>query len=174
MYKAKFRTAYLQRELPIDAVVVAGDPLEVGEVVVVNHAANGLAVVKAVSANTLDEAVSMATHIVAQSDQTLEYGHVPVEDRDYRYNPEVVATIEGADPLPNFDGFYDSVQALNTAMGNGTNGHTALVKSSEGVYTKYSSNGTTYSNSNVTATIKKVALFAIVDKNDVVIYDDEA
>ena len=28
-------------------------------------------------------------YIVAQSDQTMEYGHVPVEMRDYRYDDKV-------------------------------------------------------------------------------------
>lgn len=37
-----------------------------------------------------------ATHIVAQSDQTLGYGHVPVEDRDYRYDPTVKGTVTAA------------------------------------------------------------------------------
>lgn len=174
MYKAKFKTAYLQREVPIDAVVVAGDPLEVGEVVVVTAGSTGDYLVQAVSANTVEAAKTAATHIVAQSDQTLEYGHVPVEYRDYKYSNEVVATIAGATPLPDFDGFFETAQALNAAMGNGTNGHTALVKVSEGVYTKYSSNGTAYSNANVTATTKKVALFAMINKDDVEVYDDEA
>lgn len=170
MYKAKFKTAYLQREIPMDAVVTGGDPLVVGEVVTVDDRYDGTpVVVKAVSANTLAE----ATHIVAQSDMTMEYGHVPVENRDYRYSPEVLATIEGADPLPNFDGFFESVQALTTAMGNGTDGHTALVKI-DGNYTKFSSNGSAYSNSNAIATVKKVALFKITNKDDVVIYDAEA
>lgn len=171
MYKAKFKTAYLQREIPMDAVVTGGDPLVVGEVVTVEDGGDGSPVlVKEVSANSLSEAIEKATHIIAQSDMTMEYGHVPVENRDYRYSPEVLATIEGANPLPNFDGFFESAQALTSAMGNGTNGHTALVKTDEH-YTKYSSNGTAYSNTNVIATVKKVALFKITNKDDVVIYN---
>lgn len=172
MYKAKFKTAYLQREVPIDAVVVGADPLEVGEVVKVTYGSTGDALVEAVSANSIDEAVDAATHIIAQSDQTLEYGHIPVEDRDYKYSDAVVATISGASPLPNFDGFYESAAALNSAKGNGTNGHTALVKVGEGKYTKYSSNGTAYSNANVPATTKKVALFTIIDKHDIIVYNE--
>ena len=172
MYKAKFRTAYDQREIPVSAVVVAGDPLEVGQVVTVDFYQDGLAVVEAVSANTVGEAKELGTHIIAQSDQTMEYGHIPVEDRDYRYNPEVKASIDGVDPLANFDGFYDSLDAATTELGNGTSGHTILVKLN-GKYTKYTSNGSTWSNSNVIAEIKKVALFAIVE-NDVIVYDDEA
>lgn len=173
MYKAKFKTAYLQREIPIDAVVVGGDPLVVGEVLVVDFAANGLAIVQAVSANSVEEAADKATHILAQSDQTMSYGHIPVENRDYRYSPEVAVTVVGDNALPNFDGFYDSLDELNSALGNGVSGHTALVKHN-GEYNKYTSNGNTWSNSNVVAGIKKVAVFAIVDKTDVVIYDAEA
>ena len=34
-------------------------------------------------------AVAVGDYIIAQSDQTMGYGHVPVEDRDYRYSDEV-------------------------------------------------------------------------------------
>lgn len=60
-----------------------------------------------------------ATHIAAQSDTTLEYGHVPVENRDYRYFPSINGT------------FASSVAA--------------------------------------TSATKKVALFLITDKSDVII-----
>lgn len=170
MYKAKFRTAYDQREIPVSAVVVAGDPLEVGQVVTADFYQDGIAVIKAVSADTVGQAKEFGTHIIAQSDQTMEYGHIPVEDRDYRYNPEVKYSIEGANPLPNFDGFYNTLEEANTELGNGTSGHTILVKSN-GKYDKYTSNGSVWSNSNVTAQIKKVALFAIVD-NDVIVYEE--
>lgn len=39
--------------------------------------------------------LAAATHIVAQSDQTLEYGHIPVENRDYKYVPVVLNTFIG-------------------------------------------------------------------------------
>ena len=170
MYKAKFRTAYLQREVPVDAVVVAGDPMKVGAVAKVTFYEPNVAVVEAVTANTVDAAKTAMTHIVAQSDMTLEYGHVPVENRDYKYSDEVAASVAA---LANFDGFFESAQALNTSKGNGTNGHCALVKKSEGEYYKYTSNGTAYSNSNVVVKLKKVALFAIADESDVIVYDGE-
>lgn len=170
MYKAKFRTAYDQREIPVSAVVVAENPLEVGQVVTVDFYQDGIAVIEAVSADTVGQAKELGTHIIAQSDQTMEYGHIPVEDRDYRYNPEVKSSIEGANPLANFDGFYNTVEEAKTELGNGTSGHTILVKSN-GKYDKYTSNGSAWSNSNVTAQIKKVALFAIVD-NDVIVYEE--
>lgn len=37
----------------------------------------------------VDPAITDAMYIVAQSDMTLEYGHVPVENRDYRYSDAV-------------------------------------------------------------------------------------
>ena len=40
-----------------------------------------------------------ATHLIAQSDMTMEYGHVPVENRDYKYSDEVAATIAAAGPV---------------------------------------------------------------------------
>lgn len=172
MYKAKFRTAYLQREIPVDCVVVGENALEVGELVTVEFYEHDYAIIEAVTANTVGEAKELGNYIIAQSDQTMEYGHVPVEDRDYKYNPEVAVSIDGSNPLPNFDGFYDSAQELNSAVGNGTSGHTALVKTAEGKYMKYSSNGSNYSNSNVAVQLKKVALFPVVE-NDVIVYDDE-
>lgn len=36
--------------------------------------------------------LSNATHLVAQSDITLDYGHVPIEKHDYRYFPVVNGT----------------------------------------------------------------------------------
>lgn len=169
MYKAKFRTAYDQREIPVDAVVVGADNLEVGALVEVEFFENNYAVIKAVTANSIAAAKEQGTHIIAQSDQTMEYGHVPVEDRDYRYNSEVKATI-GA--LANFDGFYDSADALATAQGNGKSGHSALVKISDGVYAKYTSDAEAYTKGNETVSLKKVALFEAV-ANDTIVYDKE-
>ena len=37
-----------------------------------------------------------ATHIVAQSDMTMEYGHVPVEERNYAYSDKVKVTAASA------------------------------------------------------------------------------
>lgn len=87
---ASFRTAYLQREVYLDCDVVGSAPLKVGDCVQYHEATASVAayIQKSTFAN--------ATHIIAQSDQTLAYGHVPVENRDYRYNPEVAATIASA------------------------------------------------------------------------------
>ena len=100
--KAKFRTAYDQREVVIDAKVMAD--VTVGTLVTVTYGTpNSIAVASSKDA---------ATHVIAQSDTTMEYGHVPVENRDYRYS--------------------DAVKASNTE--------------------------------------KKVALFPILDKNDLITY----
>lgn len=79
--KASFKTAYLQREIVVD-VTVAAD-VEVGDVVTIEDGA-----LTAKAGNT----VAVGDYIVAQSDMTMEYGHVPVENRDYRYSPKVAAS----------------------------------------------------------------------------------
>lgn len=84
---AHFKTAYLQREEWHDVDVVGSAPLKVGDCVQLVEATASVAayIQKSTFAN--------ATHIIAQSDQTIGYGHVPVENRDYRYNPEVAVTL---------------------------------------------------------------------------------
>lgn len=91
MFKASFKTAYLQREVPMTVAVVGDKPLVVGEMVTLT-AASGNVPASIKSAAT----VAAATHIIAQSDMTMEYGHVPVENRDYKYSDEVAATIAAA------------------------------------------------------------------------------
>ena len=89
-YKGEFKTAYLQREIPVDAAVMQGDGLVVGNLVkLVKAGANTVPYIVAATGNDKDAALADATHIIAQSDMTLEYGHVPVENRDYRYNDKV-------------------------------------------------------------------------------------
>lgn len=87
---AHFKTAYLQREEWHDVDVVGSTPLKVGDCVQLHEATASVAayIQKSTFAN--------ATHIIAQSDQTIGYGHVPVENRDYRYNPEVAVTLAAA------------------------------------------------------------------------------
>lgn len=95
---AEFKTAYLQREVPLDLdVVVAanGQVPKVGDFVVVTSetpTVQGymqLATAAQVTGKT-------ATHIIAQSDMTMAKGHVPVELQDYRYSPEVKGTVTAA------------------------------------------------------------------------------
>jgi hypothetical protein len=97
MYKAKFRTAFGQREIPMDVAVVAADSLEVGQLVTYT-ASDGAkpGYIAAAAGANVAAVLSAATHIIAQSDMTMEYGHVPVEDRNYTYSPKVKATVASA------------------------------------------------------------------------------
>lgn len=90
---ASFRTAYLQREVYLDTAVV-GD-CKVGDFVVFTAETSTVQqyIKKAVAADvTAANAAAGKLYIVAQSDQTIGYGHVPVENRDYRYDPKVAQT----------------------------------------------------------------------------------
>ena len=87
---AHFKTAYGQREIILDAKVAAmsGNStgyIKVGDLVALTES-NGVYTI------TEKSALADATHIVAQSDMTLEYGHIPVEKRDYKYSPTVAVT----------------------------------------------------------------------------------
>lgn len=87
---AGFRTAYLQREIYEDVAVVGNT--KVGDFVQY-VAANG-----AVPAYIKKSTIANATHIVAQSDMTLGYGHVPVENRNYKYDSKVAYTLASGTP----------------------------------------------------------------------------
>ena len=88
-----FKTAYLQHEIVEDVKVTAGQnqALHVGDIVKITNGVLGLVLsASATSANGVSfPALTTDMYIVAQSDQTMEYGHVPVEMRDYRYDNKV-------------------------------------------------------------------------------------
>lgn len=97
-YRGEFKTAYLQHEVALDLKVKAaggvasGDTptstqiLHVGDIVKIVNNELQLVVAGASTENAIaDPALTTDMYIVAQSDQTMEYGHVPVELRDYRY-----------------------------------------------------------------------------------------
>lgn len=97
-YRGEFKTAYLQHEVALDLKVkaaggvTAGDTpstsqiLHVGDIVkIVNDELQLVVAGAAAEASIVDPALTTDMYIVAQSDQTMEYGHVPVELRDYRY-----------------------------------------------------------------------------------------
>ena len=88
-----FKTAYLQHEVVEDVKVTAGknQVLHVGDIVKITNGVLGLVLsASATSANGVSfPALTTDMYIVAQSDQTMEYGHVPVEMRDYRYDNKV-------------------------------------------------------------------------------------
>lgn len=97
-YRGEFKTAYLQHEVALDLKVKAaggvasGDTpstsqiLHVGDIVkIVNNELQLVVAGAATEGAIADPALTTDMYIVAQSDQTMEYGHVPVELRDYRY-----------------------------------------------------------------------------------------
>lgn len=97
MAKGHFITAYLQREIPMDIAVkttalTEAAALTVGQLVqfVASTGSGVPAYIQAASG------LSDATHIIAQSDVTMNAGHVPVENRDYRYSDKVLGTITTA------------------------------------------------------------------------------
>ncbi len=170
MYKAKFRTAYLQREVVMDAIVVGNDALEVGELAVVSSYGENPVIVEAVTANDVPTALTEATHIMAQSDTTMEYGHVPVEYRDYKYSDEIKVSVAA---LANFKGFYANAAAL-AGISQPATGDTALVFVSDGVYEKYAYGSNAWADANVKVNTKKIAAFKIINEDDVIAYDVEA
>lgn len=100
MFIGTFKTAYLQREIPMEIVVVpatANTPLHVGQLVTLEPAddTNPEYIYTATGAD-VKTVLTNATHIIAQSDMTLAGGHVPVENRDYRYSDAVAPS---ASPL---------------------------------------------------------------------------
>ena len=104
---ANFKTAYLQREVVLDVVGVASETMTVGQIfsmsgtsinpLVVGSQANASAAISAAIGS-----VTAGMYIVAQGDQTMEYGHVPVEYADYKYSPKVTLTNGGAKKVAAF------------------------------------------------------------------------
>lgn len=88
-----FKTAYLQHEIVEDVKVTAdkNQVLHVGDIVKITDGVLGLVLSAAANAkgSVVFPALTTDMYIVAQSDQTMEYGHVPVEMRDYRYDNKV-------------------------------------------------------------------------------------
>lgn len=171
MFKAKFKTAYLQREIPEDAIVL-GD-LVVGELVKITPATDVLpAIVEKLEAETVAAAKEEASHFMAQSDMTMGYGHVPVEYRDYRYSDEIKATVDLTSLGNSFRGVFENTSAITSP----TSGDTALILE-DGVLNKYAytnawAKDTSYSVALVEAS-KKVATFKITNIDDIVAYDGE-
>lgn len=86
--KASFKTGYLQKEIVEDLKASSKLELHVGDVF---HISNGNVVARtsATSGEAATQTVVEGDYIVAQSDMTMEYGHIKVEDRDYRYSDKV-------------------------------------------------------------------------------------
>lgn len=75
---AHFKTAWMQKEQVLD-VKVAAD-CKVGDMVALDRDTETL---------NLTRSLSTADYIIAQSDITMEYGHIPVELHDHRYSDKV-------------------------------------------------------------------------------------
>lgn len=89
-YRAKFKTAYLQRMLIIEATLAAD--VKVGDLVVYNPAT------KALTASAAGDASVANSYIVAQSDTSFAaiggdratpYKHINVEDKNLQFDPTV-------------------------------------------------------------------------------------
>lgn len=183
MYKASFNTAYLQRELP-DKAIIIGDDVYVNEVVKGTLLPNGTYALEKISADTAANALSAATHIMAQSDMTLEYGHVPVENSDYKYVDKIAVTLDESDYLPSSDaneyhGMFASSSLLPDDITEVASGDTALVIGSTGLElyeATVASTTVTWSKEDTFLyedITKKVAIYKIIDKLDIKVYDAE-
>lgn len=102
--KAQLKTGYLVREEVVDVAVSAS--CKVGDVVSIANEGTSSAVIAPItgtssstvgSYSSADQAaaiaaasVSVGQLIIAQGDQTM-FGHVLVENRDYRYDPAVAS-----------------------------------------------------------------------------------
>ena len=160
-YFAEFITARFQREIPMEVAVgvTPSSYLRVGQMVKVVDG-----VVKTLSASTEAAAKTEATHIIAQSDMTMEktmgYGHVPVEYRDYRYSDQVKGTVSD---VSNLLGAYESKAAFPAAAAGNNNKYAFEIDEQK----VYKSNGTAWAaDTTITVTSKKVALFKILNTDD--------
>lgn len=160
---AEFKTAYLQRAIPLDAAIV-DTGLAVGALV--TFGLSGTTPVLSAAAD-----LASATHIIAQSDMTLiPEDHPKTDYRDYRYS-DAVKPLDASIKADTFIGAYATTSALPTAASTNV-GKTALVLEDGKIYTSTAGGGGSYSwvagASAVTLTPKHVSLYPLVDKNDVV------
>lgn len=175
-YKGEFKTAYLQREIPVDAAVMHGDGLVVGNLVkFVEATANTVPYIVAATGNDKAAALADATHIIAQSDMTLEYGHVPVEAQDYRYKKTVACTVEPGTAGKAFLGVSATKAGINaTYDAIATVGDCVYVTADGKVYkcsvAKSGNTAATWVEDTAAVVgVKKVALFALFNKDDVIV-----
>ncbi len=174
-YFGQFKTAYLQREIPEDVAVSSDSYLQVGQLVKLTPATDkAVGYIAAVTANDAASALAAATHIIAQSDVTLEYGHIPVENRDYRYFPfvynsfELIGKTQKESRLAaeKYHGVAATAAGLATAFPTAAEGDYAYVTADGKMYKKGASNWADDS-ANSRLVTKKVALFKITNKDDV-------
>ena len=87
----EFKNAYLQKAIKLDDVAVlsteANDVFKIGQVVNITAAAAGVPAYL-----SKDTTPVVGDYIIAQSDDTIGYGHVSVEDKDYKPKGYVAVT----------------------------------------------------------------------------------
>ena len=149
---AEFKTAYLQRAIPLDAIV-ADTELKVGALVKLDMSGPSPVVYRSAT-------LANATHLIAQSDMTLiPEDHPKTDYRDYRYSSAVKAGSEIS--ASSLLGIYAASTDLPAASGN--SGKTAFVVVDNKIY---SCDGTNWTAGSVVAS-KHVSLYPLVNKNDV-------
>lgn len=182
MYRGRFKTAYLQREVPEVVAVLSNDNLMVGCLVRYSAAGtNSIAYIEPVTANSVKEALAEATHMIAQADVTMSvlkggsYDHVPVELQDYRYNNVLAKTVTIGTAGKKFLGTAATVAELKTKFASATEGDAAYVEADGNVYKAPSGggSGTWVEDTGAKIDSKRVAMFALIDKNDVEVIDVE-
>lgn len=188
MFRAEFKTAYLQREIPFNAVVV--DDLVVGEMVKVFPAVGDVpAVIAKLAAETEVAALSEATHFMAQSDMTMGVGHVPVEYRDYRYSNEIASNVDMTKVVlagVTYHGVFAKTADLPSSASVVSSNDTAFVIDyTNGKLDKYvatvATSTVTWAKATSTAAysvdlktaFKNVATFKITNKDDIIVYDED-
>lgn len=161
---AEFKTAYLQREVPVNACV-AETGLDVKAMVILTVADTGKVIT-----GTTD--VTKATHIVAQSDVTMNGNHIPTDLGDYRYDPRLIpmdAKLKGYEA--------DTTELAKRTQTNAAVGDRAVVLADGKVYecSAVTASASTWAAASPAETIadvtKKVALYPIYDVNDVIVVD---
>lgn len=85
---AHFKTAWQQKEQVLDKKV--NEDVKVGDMVYVGVQEDSEQVDTLYKTNLLEK----ADYIIAQSDTTMEYGHIPVEQHDHRYSDKVARSTE--------------------------------------------------------------------------------
>lgn len=191
---AAFKTAYLQRALALDVAVDATAQVDdasntaLAKAFAVRQAApealtavkvGDLVVLSAGSVNSIKRTLSLAaaTHMVAQSDNTMENGHIPVENRDYRYFPMVNGTGVINSLTANVAWNASSDYAVGRIIKN--NGTENITVATATATTKTIAPGEVWyvsakvASTSITLskfiTVKKVNLYKIVNKEDILI-----
>ena len=121
--------------------------------------------------------LAAATHLVAQSDNTLEYGHIPVENRDYRYFPMVNGTGIINSLSANAAWAASGDYVVGRIIKNDSTSDITVAKSASAtetiapgeVWSVVAKTGTTSITLALFTDVKKVSLYKIVNKEDILI-----